>query len=196
MPVLPSSALLPCIHDAWPFILRRLSDAESFVVRAAISLVESLADRFGSFMTRRIWDDVWPIFRGMLDKLSATELTSALARRPMRGSGGVGTKSAYTHSHRLYLALIRTMCAALRNVHPQDAAVWQVILAFRRFLDKDAHEELQACARDLYVVAGMNNKDAVWLALSSTTQANEAVISFLIEPKLDIKRNVEMIIDV
>ncbi|CCM04193.1 uncharacterized protein FIBRA_06359 [Fibroporia radiculosa] len=53
VPVLPESALLPSIHQAWPFILNRLSDQESFVVSAAASLVESLATHVGDFMYRR-----------------------------------------------------------------------------------------------------------------------------------------------
>jgi hypothetical protein len=190
VPVLPDSALLPSIHQAWPFILNRLHDSEPFVVGAAASLVESLALHYGSFMTRRIWDDIWPIFRTMLTKLDAADQVNALARR---GPARVGTESAYTYSHRLYRSLLKTMYAAAKAVQPRDTSVWQAIIAFRRFLHREAHEELQACARDVYVAIGMNNEDAVWLALSSTIQAQDPAMAFLTEVKWDIGDNVAII---
>jgi hypothetical protein len=192
VPVLPESALLPSIHHAWPFILNRLSDPEPFVVAAAASLVRSLATHFGDFMYRRIWDDVWPRFRIILYKLDAADGTNALARR---GYGAVGTESAYTHSHRLYRSLLKTMTAVSRTVQVQDSSTWQVILAFRRFLHSQAHEELQACARDLYIAIGTNNVDSVWLALSATSGQITLSVSFLRETKWDIYNNSLIIFD-
>lgn len=188
--VLPESAFLPSINFAWPFILNRLSDSEVFVVSAAASLVDSLATHFGSFMFRRIWDDVWPRFRVLLDKLDAADATSALSRR---GYGAVGTESAYTHSHRLYRSLIKTMTAAVKGVHPHDASVWQVLLAFRRFLHKGAHQELQGCARDLYIAMGQRNPDVVWLALSSTIDDTYITMQFLRTRRWDIEENAAFI---
>ncbi|KAG1885506.1 armadillo-type protein [Suillus subluteus] len=184
-PVLPESALLPPIHLAWPFILNRLNDAEPFVVSAAAGLVESLVTHVGSFMGRRVWDDIWPRFGNILKKLDASDDQNALARR---GYGAVGTESAYTHSHRLYRSILRTMTAAVAGVHMQNASGWQVILAFRRFLHKQAHEELQACARELYVALGRGNEDAVWLALMAT-------FAYLREYRWDIQDNVRVILN-
>ncbi|KII94071.1 hypothetical protein PLICRDRAFT_171749 [Plicaturopsis crispa FD-325 SS-3] len=189
VPVLPESALLPSIHQAWPFILNRLSDPEPFVVSAAASLVEALVTHVGTFMYRRIWDDVWPRFHKMLGKLDAADPANALSKR---GPGAVGTESAYTHSHRLYKSLIKTMAAAIRGVDLQDEAVWQVILAFRRFLSSTAHEELQVAARDLYIALGNNNSDAVWLALYSTA-GRLPEMKFMEERKWDIDANVTII---
>ena len=189
-PVLPESALLPSIHHAWPFILNRLADPEPFVAGAAASLITSLTNHFGEFMFRRIWDDVWPRFRTMLGRLDAADATNALARR---GHGAVGTESAYTHSHRLYRSLLQTMTAVSKNVQIQDSSMWQVILAFRRFLHSEAHEELQGNARDLYVAIGANNRDAVWLALEATSGHIRSSVSFLQEPKWDIESNLAMI---
>jgi hypothetical protein len=190
VPVLNGSSLLPSIHQAWPFILNRLNDPEPFVVAAAASLIENLAVQFGSFMTRRIWDDVWPIFRNMLNKLNASDSTSALTKR---GPGRVGTESAYTQSHRLYRSLMKTMFAAAKGVQPQDTAVWQVLIAFRRFLHKEAHQELQMEARNLYVAMGKRNEDAVWLALSSTIRQVDITVAFLVERGWDIEKNVSII---
>ncbi|KAH9944165.1 armadillo-type protein [Epithele typhae] len=193
VPVLPESALLPSIHKAWPFILNRLDDAETFVTSAAAVLIEALSTHVGNFMSRRIWDDVWPRFRTMLDRLCRADASSALARRA--GGAGVGTESAYTHSHRLYRALISTMAAAVRGVDTQDAACWEIIVLFRRFLRSDAHEELQTAARGLYKVLSENNEDAVWLGLAATVGWIEGSVAFLREPKWNVERNVKMILE-
>lgn len=187
--MLPESAILPSIHQAWPFILNRFSDPEPFVVSAAAQLVESLATHVGDFMSRRIWDDIWPRFNKILTKLHVDASTNALTRR---GPGAVGTVSAYTHSHRLYRALLRTMTAAAKGVHTQDNPMWEVIVAFRRFLHAEAHEELQACARELYSAIARNNEDAVWFALSAT-QSKLGDWTFLEEGRWDITANVKML---
>lgn len=192
IPVLPDPALLPSIHSAWPFILNRLADTETFVIVAAATLIEALATHVGSFMFRRIWDDVWPKFRALLDKLDSADATNALSRR---GYGSVGTESAYTHSHRLYRSLLKTMTAAMQGVHPHDQSLWQVMLAFRRFLHDQAHEELQCCARDLYLAIGIKNADAVWLALSSTCAQKYTDMAFLFNPRWDLDRNVSIILN-
>ncbi|KAG1754894.1 armadillo-type protein [Suillus paluster] len=191
-PVLSESALLPSIHQAWPFILNRLNDAEPFVVSAAAGLVESLVTHVGSFMGRRVWDDVWPRFDSILKKLDVSDHQNALTRR---GYGAVGTESAYTHSHRLYRSTLRTMTAAVAGVHMQDTSGWQVILAFRRFLHKQAHEELQACARELYAALAKGNGDAVWLALMATCGRLTGEVAILREYKWDIRDNVCLILN-
>ncbi|KIJ66260.1 hypothetical protein HYDPIDRAFT_26625 [Hydnomerulius pinastri MD-312] len=190
-PVLSEAALLPSIHQAWPYILNRLSDPEVFVVNAAAGLVESLVTHVGSFMGRRIWDDIWPQFSTILKKLEASDGQNALARR---GRGAVGTESTYTHSHRLYRSILKTMTAAVAGVHMQDAAGWEVILAFRRFLHHEAHEELQACARDLYTALGKGNEDAVWLALMATSGRIAGDMAFLREVRWDIGDNMALLL--
>ncbi|KAF7799289.1 hypothetical protein EIP86_010521 [Pleurotus ostreatoroseus] len=191
VPVLPERALLPSVHHAWPFVLNRFTDPEPFVLSAAAMFVETLAENVGDFMYQRVWDDIWPRFRTMLVKLDAADSHSALARR---GRGAVGTESAYTHSHRLYRAIIKTMAATARGVQTHDNAAWEVIVTFRRFLHKHAHEELQACARDLYKALCRNNGDAVWLALTATTEKVDSC-AFLYEGKWDIEGNANLIID-
>ncbi|KAJ7124997.1 armadillo-type protein [Mycena epipterygia] len=193
VPVLPESALLPSIHSAWPFILNRLADSETFVVAAAASLIEALVTHVGSFMYRRMWNDVWPRFRTMLAKLDVADATSALSRR---GRGGAaGTESAYTHSHRLHRSLLKSMTATMKGVQSQDKSVWQAILSFRRFLHCHTHNELQQCGREFYVAASANNADAVWLALAATSGATSTypAMSFLRESKWEIQDNVDEI---
>ncbi|KAF9225482.1 hypothetical protein BS17DRAFT_731017 [Gyrodon lividus] len=190
-PVLSEAALLPSIHQAWPYILNRLSDPEIYVVSAAAGLVESLVTHVGSFMGRRIWDDIWPRFSTTLKKLEAADGQNALARR---GRGAVGTESAYTHSHRLYRSILKTMTAAVTGVHMQDTSGWEVILAFRRFLHREAHEELQTCARELYIALSKGNKDAVWLALTATSGQVSCGVAFLREVTWDIGDNVALIL--
>ncbi|TRM66083.1 armadillo-type protein [Schizophyllum amplum] len=191
VPVIPESALMPEIHRAWPFILNRLSDRETFVVAAAAGLVEALATHVGDFMFRRVWDDVWPRFHAMLAQLDRADAQNALARRT-RGVP-IGTESSYTHSHRLYRSLLRTMTAAARGVQPQDASLWEVIVDFRRFLHIGAHDELQRCARDLYLAIGLHNADEVWLALAGTIGEVASTVAFLREPRWDIRANAALI---
>jgi hypothetical protein len=191
VPVLPESALLTSIHKAWPFILNRLSDPEPFVVAAAAGLVEALSTHVGSFMYRRVWDDVWPRFRKMLQKLEVADSKSALARR---GPGSVGTESAYTQSHRLYRSMLKTMTASMKKVQVNDALAWEMLVYFRRFLHSQSHQELQTCAIELFVAAGKNNADAVWLILFSTTATGDSPASFLRRREWDMKENSEIIL--
>jgi hypothetical protein len=176
VPVLPESALLPSIHSAWPFVLNRLGDSETFVVSAAAGLVEALSKHAGDFMFRRVWDDIWPKFRSMLRDLERAEDTNALTRSD---KAGVGSESAYTHSHRLYRSVLRTMTLAIKYVHEHETSFWEVIVSFRRFLSDRAHVELQKCAVDLYSEAGKRNPDAVWLLLTTSIDNIEPVMDFL-----------------
>ncbi|PPQ77640.1 hypothetical protein CVT26_005406 [Gymnopilus dilepis] len=191
IPVLPESALLPSIHSAWPFILNRLADPETFVVSAAAALVEELAKHVGDFMFQRVWDDIWPRFRKMLRALESGDATSALARR---AKSGVGTESAYTHSHRLYRSILKTMTFALQGVREHEASLWEIIVIFRTFLATSAHQELQQCAVALYIEAGKLNPDSVWLALSSTVTEVDPVTAYL-KADWDVKHNVELILN-
>jgi hypothetical protein len=191
VPVLPESALLTSIHKAWPFILNRLSDSEPFVATAAAGLVEALSTHVGSFMYRRVWDDVWPRFRTMLQKLEVADSKSALARR---GPGSVGTESAYTQSHRLYLSMLKTMTASMKKVQVNDTLAWEMLVYFRRFLHSQSHQELQTRATELFVAAGKNNADAVWLVLFSTTATGDNPTSFLQRREWDTKENSEVIL--
>ena len=191
VPILPESALLGSIHKAWPFILNRLSDPEPFVITAAAGLVEALSMHVGTFMYRRVWDDVWPRFRTMLQKLEAADSKSALARL---GPGSVGTDSAYTQSHRLYRSMLKTMTASMKKVQVNDALAWEMLVYFRRFLHSQSHQELQTCATELFVAAGKNNADAVWLVLFSTMATGNSPASFLQKREWDIKKNSEIVL--
>ena len=191
VPVLPESALLTSIHKAWPFILNRLSDPEPFVATAAAGLVEALSTHVGSFMYRRVWDDVWPRFRTMLQKLEVADSKSALSRR---GPGSVGTESAYTQSHRLYRSMLKAMTASMKKVQVNDTLAWEMLVYFRRFLHCQSHQELQTCATELFVAAGKNNADAVWLVLFSTTATGDHPTSFLQKRDWDTKENSEVIL--
>ncbi|KAF9454121.1 ARM repeat-containing protein [Macrolepiota fuliginosa MF-IS2] len=193
VPNLPSSALMPAIHSAWPFILNRLSDQETFVVNAAASLIEALSTYMGELMFRRIWDDVWPKFRVLLSQLQAADRTSALIQRR---EDAIGTEFAYTHSHRLYRAVLNTMTAALGDVHPHERSFWDVLVLFRRFLNRTTHPELQQCARRLYKAAMTQNADAVWLVLSSTCREDHPIVAFLYNEKWDVVDNVQVILGI
>ena len=194
VPVLPASAVLPSIHQAWPFVLNRFSDKEGWVVSAAAGLVESLSVNVGSFMQRRVWDDVWPKFRMLLDKLEAGDKSSALARRGFEG--GIGTESAYTHSHRLYRSILRTVITGTQKVRTEDATLFEVILLFRRFLGKGVHEELQKHAREMYISVAKQNSDAVWLVLEGMIGEikDDGGRTKWLEEKWDTRENVAIVL--
>lgn len=160
--------LLPQIHRAWPFVLNRLGDSEPFVVAAAAGLVAALAASpgAGDFVKARIRDDVWPRFKTMLDALQVAESQSALAqRRP----GGSTAASAYATSTRLHVAMLRTMDVALRGPGgAQDTEVWEIAVAFRRFLDRGQDASVQKAALRVFRALRAANEDAIWLALSAT----------------------------
>ena len=191
VPVLPGSALLPAIHAAWPFVLNRLGDSETFVVSAAAGLVEVLAIHVGDFMFRRIWDDVWPKFLSLLQSLEAGEANNALTRHDKTG---IRPDSAYTHSHRLYRSLLRTMTAALKGVPEHETSFWQVMVAFRRFLGTQAQHELQQCALNLYTQAGKVNPDVVWLVLKSTTVETDPLLQFMKQSLWNIEQNADTVL--
>ncbi|KAF8807843.1 hypothetical protein BYT27DRAFT_7338475 [Phlegmacium glaucopus] len=191
VPVLPGSALLPAIHSAWPFVLNRLGDSETFVVSAAAGLVEELAIHVGDFMFRRIWDDVWPKFLSLLQGLEAGEANNALTRHE---KAGIRPDSAYTHSHRLYRSILKTMTAALKGVRQHETSFWQVIVAFRRFLGIQAQEELQQCALNLYKQAGKVNPDVVWLVLKSTTVETDPLLRFMKQSRWNIDQNADIVL--
>ena len=194
VPVLPASAVLPSIHQVWPLVLNRFSDKEGWVVSAAAGLVESLSVNVGSFMQRRVWDDVWPKFKMLLDKLEAGDKSSALARAG--NEGGIGTESAYTHSHRLYRSILRTVIAGTQKVRTEDATSFEVILLFRRFLGKGVHEELQKYGKELYIGLAKQNADAVWLVLEGTVGGieDDGLSTKWLEEEWDVRENVASIL--
>ena len=85
------------------------------------------------------------------------------------------------------------MKAATTGVQARDTKTWEVILAFRRFLHKEAHEELQDQARELYHALTLNNPDAVWFALSAT-QGEIDAWSFLHNARWSIQENAQKIL--
>jgi hypothetical protein len=180
------SDVLPLIHQAWPYVLNRLKDTTSPYVRTeAAALIECLAKWTGDFMSRRILDDAWPIFREMLATQKRQDDQSALARR----GGTRGTTSPYTVSHRLYVSMIQAMTYIVQEVPVADDLFWEIVVAFRPFLDSRVHEELGTAAVKLYRCMAERDEDAVWLALHSTMGTivgGRRLPVYLREPGLDI----------
>lgn len=169
VPVLKTteSSLLPSVHTAWPFIVNRLGDAEPFVITEAANLIEALVINVGEYMNKRVWDDVWPRFKKMLQNLEAADAQSALAR--LHGTGvGAGARTAYSVSHRMYRALLSVMVGVVRGTNPRDELGWELALACRRFLSTSAHADLRRKAEELYVALGVSNPEMIWLVLSAS----------------------------
>jgi len=90
--------------------------------------------------------------------------------------------------------MLKTLIASMKAVQVNDALAWEMLLYFRRFLHSQAHNELQMYAIELYVAAGKNNADAVWLILFSTTGTGDNPTSFLQRAEWDIRRNFDIIL--
>ncbi|KAG9032174.1 hypothetical protein FRB95_001801 [Tulasnella sp. JGI-2019a] len=206
--VLPPNEIQPSIHKAWPFILNRLKDPQPFVVADAARLIGALAEHSGDFMSGRVWDDVWPTYKRMLDALDEGDRNNALTKRARGG----GTATQYSTSHRLYLAILDTLKSvfdpATSTTWIKDELVWEVAVRCRRFLASSAHPELQGMARALYRNLARGNDDLVWLVLNSTSGGDDdgkggqngsgegyaTTLGFLREEKWDIRDSIESIL--
>lgn len=200
--VLPVEEIGSAIHSAWPFILNRLKDSQTFVVVEAAKLIDSLTWHFGEFMGSRMHQDVWPAYRKMLEALEAGDRESALTARKQ------GPEAPYSHSHRLYVAMLRTLnslfSAPQERNRVRDEMTWDIAVKCRRFLSASANKDLQATARTLYQNLGRKNDDLVWLVLCATCggdprqpggDALEGLPRHLREAKWDINENASIILN-
>ena len=99
----------------------------------------------------------------------------------------MGTQSAFTVSHRLHSAFLRTVIFVAREVPVDEDVLWQIMVLFRPFLDQTAHEKLQALAMDLYTALGRRDGDGLWLVLQATLgtlEGDNGVWNHLRDPRL------------
>lgn len=190
-PVLASanreSDLLPSIDQAWGGILNRLDDQEPYVATEAAETIASLCENVGDFMSRRVLDYAWPRMQILLDKQRVLDEKSALAKR------GFGTETSYSVSHRLHVAVLRTAMFIAREVPVDDGVLWDMMVAFRWFLDMRTHEELREKAMKLYMALGRRDGDALWICLRETLDG-EGVWGYLKDSKLDIESNAGLLL--
>lgn len=85
--------------------------------------------------------------------------------------------------------MLKTMTASMKGVQVNDALGWEMLVSFRRFLHSHSHQELQTCATELFITAGKNNADTVWLVLFSTMATDDSPVSFLQRAEWDTKGN-------
>jgi len=179
--------LLPIIDRGWGLILNRLDDPEPYVVTEAAEVIASLCENVGDFMSRRVLDHAWPRFQKLLHAQKELDKKSALARR-----GGVGTTSSFTVSHRLHVAIFRTATFVAKEVPVNEDVLWQIMVIFRPFLDRRAHDELQTRAISLYQALARRDGDALWVVLHATLgtlEGDKGVWDHLQETALDIEVN-------
>ncbi|RSH91203.1 hypothetical protein EHS25_009502 [Saitozyma podzolica] len=188
------SDLLPLIDRAWPSILNRLDDTSPHVVTSSAEVIASLAEHVGDFMSKRILEHAWPRFKRMLDAQRLADTRSALSRR---GPGAIGTESSYTSSHRLHVAILRCARWVVEEVPVNEELLWDMMLVFRPFLDKRAHEELQRLGRVVYEKLASRDADALWVVIKATMgelQGDHGVYGYLRESALDIEANAEVVL--
>lgn len=175
------SDVLPLIEQAWPTILARLDDGVPYVVAEAAAVVASLAEYVGDYVSRRIADDAWPRMLRLLHSQVRLDRHSSLA----------GAKGAeFTVSHRLYLSLLATAKFIAAEVAVKDGVVWDMMVAFRNFLDDRVHAELQDRAVELYTALRERDGDALWVCLRATEGREEGVWAYLRMEGLEIGKNV------
>lgn len=194
IPVLASgnreSDLLPLVDRSWGIILLRLDDPLPYVVTEAAEVVASLCAHVGDFMSRRILDHAWPKIKKIMASQQNIDARSALARK-----GAVGTTSQWTVSHRLHLAILAIATFVAAEVPVDENVLWDMMVLFRPFIDKRAHEEMKAKATRLYAELGRRDGDALWVVLSSTMGDGRGVWGYLKEDKLEIRANAETILN-
>lgn len=177
------SDLLPAIDRAWPFIINRLNDRQLHVQEAAAALIESLAHYAGDWVSRRIMDSAWPAFKALLAAGRPLDARSAL----VKPGSAADPLAKFAASHRLHRSMISVMRWVAQEVPVQDRVVWEIILVFRGFLDRNTQEELREVALNLYRSLVKRDEDAVWLALHATAGLEACPsMAYLRHPGLDI----------
>jgi hypothetical protein len=193
IPVLASgnreSELLPLVDRSWGIILLRLDDPLPYVVTEAAEVIASLCAHVGDFMSRRVLDHAWPKLKKIMASQQNIDARSALARK-----GAVGTTSQWTVSHRLHLATLAIATFVAREVPVDDNVLWDMMILFRPFIDKRAHEEIQAKAVQLYADLGRRDGDALWVVMTATMGDGRGVWGYLKDDKLEIRSNARTIL--
>ncbi|KAL7421240.1 hypothetical protein Q5752_004125 [Cryptotrichosporon argae] len=181
--------LLALVDRHWGALVARLDDAPPVVAEAA-GVVAALAEHVGDFMARRVLDHAWPRFKVILRRQAEEDAQSALARR------AVGTDTPHSVSHRTHVAVLRAAAAVAATVPVDDAVLWDMMVAFRVFLDVAAHDEIQARACALFIALGRRDADAVWVVLQASRGRLEGdhVWGYLSAPGLDMGRNADDIL--
>lgn len=182
------SSLLPTIHTAWPFILNRFKDQEVFVVLEAAELVCALVEGVGDFVDTKVWEDIWPLFTSLIDRLGKADSFSALSQRSLSGHS-LGPQSTYSSSYRLYSAILRTLTKAIGLLQLKDKVVWDVLLKCRTFLREGMIDDLNAISRVLYLEMAKKNADAVWLVLGGAGDHGPGFLDMQ-----SIKSNAELVL--
>lgn len=175
--------LLPLIDGAWSTILARLDDSVPYVVAEAAAVIASLAEYVGDYVSRRIADDAWPRMARLLRAQKVADAKSSL-------------RGEFTVSHRLHLALLATAKFIAAEVPVKDGMLWDMMLAFRPFLDGRANGEIQDRAVELYAALAARDGDALWVALRATDgtlTGDGGVWAYLRDKGLDIGANVRRV---
>src|SRR5439155_25934165 len=128
---------------------------ESYVILSAVQLVQTISVCCGDFFTSRIVNDVWPIFKELLQQQSSIdqEYYSEL------------TKSVFSSSHHLKVSILSTMRVVINQTKLSKEVLCDIIDTLWIFLSDQLHEELQELAKDLFIELSLKNPDVTWLLL-------------------------------
>lgn len=196
--------LLPIVNRAWPYILNRVSDSESYVVLEAIRVLEVLANECGDFVAGRVRDEGWPLIKRLLERRLEDDRSSSLVLRnqrrstsgnPLHGS----STTQYSTTHRLYASALATLTGLVKGVPITPQIRWEILVLSRPFLDNAVHDRLRQQAQDLMVALGRIDPDSVWAGLTATVAAEgrsleEERLGWLREVGWDVRNSVELVV--
>ncbi|KAG9290940.1 hypothetical protein G9A89_011090 [Geosiphon pyriformis] len=164
--------LFPLIHRIWPSIINRLKDKEHYVVLAAVRLIESISISCGDFLSKRVLDDVWPMFQNLLQQQSTMGRESAMGSSP------------FSKSHQIQTVILRTIRVIINRVVLKNEILFQIMDNTWIFLSDEFHDEIQNAARQCYMELAKKVPDAVWLLCGSLGEENDLIIKEVHDPLL------------
>jgi hypothetical protein len=132
----------------------------AYVLLECMRLIVTLMKHKGDFMNLRVVRDVWPRLRSMLQSLEHSKHGASNAPRE------TSQADPFSAEHRIVRASIVTMRMAVEQVPGiRNDDVWEIALAFRRYLGAYQETELQEEAKKFFLSLGKVEADIVWLAL-------------------------------
>ncbi|KAI8369462.1 armadillo-type protein [Radiomyces spectabilis] len=142
--------LNPLLHTKWPLIVNRLDDPQTFVGFHAASLIQTMTEVSGDFLSGRIMDDIWPRFKTVLQQASTNHPNTV-------------NYSVYSYLHRLQRSILLTLTHVAATVDLRGDVVRDMLEHTKYFLQANMHSNLQEAAVTLFTTMGKKYPDNVWI---------------------------------
>ncbi|CAJ0750841.1 4194_t:CDS:2 [Entrophospora sp. SA101] len=179
LPVLKSNPqkMETLVHQIWPSIVNRMKmenmtvttitnkKEESYVILSAVELVQTISICCGEFFTSRVVNDVWPIFKKLLQQQSLIDQEYSELM-----------KSTFSNSHYLKISILSTIKVIINQVKLSNEILCDIIDTMWIFLSDQFHEEIQELAKDLFIELSFKSPDATWLLLHGIVKDHSKII--------------------